>query len=291
MAAPVTPSLLPPLPPLPLPPPIRKPGGLQPVSLQEQVRRSSAGNFIPAVISLPSSTTVSVPLCGLPTSPPNSAPAITSHNKPRPESATVGMLASHTGPTSGAVDTAPSAYLTKPVQTAPRYSISRSESSTQLSHISHRGHTRSKLSGPFTAFPSARTRLPSTTEVAQCTHTRNLSSGNISQGLQAANGQDTPELSKSSASLSRTFHFDSHLSQAPPPNPEKGYDFAKHFNLFSPFTSNMALEYCQGERSPEVQECPSPAVWCMDVWNNSIAVGCGNGQIEVGVALSHVTVT
>ena len=41
----------------------------------------------------------------------------------------------------------------------------------------------------------------------------------------------------------------------------------------------------------EGRETPPPAVWCMDVWNKSIAVGCGNGQIEVGVVFSNVTVT
>ena len=173
--------------------------------------------------------------------------------------------------------------------TQPSHTPHNSATPTQPSHTPHRGHTRSKSLGPFAVFPSAQARVPSAAGPVRRrhTHTRNLSAGNISQAtLTVAKGldlRDTPELSRSSVSLSSAFLFDSQTSQAPPSNPKAGYDFAKHFNLFSPFTSNMALEYCQAEESPEVHECPAPAVWCMDVWNNSIAVGCGNGQIEVGV--------
>ena len=96
---------------------------------------------------------------------------------------------------------------------------------------------------------------------------------------------DAPKLLRSSVSLSPEFPPTT-ASKPPPPDPEKGYDFAKHFDLFSPFTSNMALEYCRKEvdEGSKITETPPPAIWSMDVWKNSIAVGCGNGQIEVGVA-------
>lgn len=73
--------------------------------------------------------------------------------------------------------------------------------------------------------------------------------------------------------------FDKQPSQEP--NPQEGYDFSRHFNLFSQFTSNMALQYCT-QTSEDVPQCKAPAVWCMDVRNKVIAVGCGNGQVEVG---------
>ncbi len=43
----------------------------------------------------------------------------------------------------------------------------------------------------------------------------------------------------------------------------------------------MALQYCSitnGEVEPELSVAP---VWCMGVWKTTIAVGCGNGQVEV----------
>ena len=292
--------------------PIRKARRPSTHSLQEQVLRSqlehrnsyvsnSASGDVSSS-SLPPSPppTITVPLCGLPTSPPpESAPVISSANssRQRPQSASSAALPSPTRSagvhvpvttTRAATDHLPSTYLAaQTVQTAPLYSVSQQP----LGHMSRR-HTRSKSSGPFSAFSTA----PPPVETKRRTHARHLSTGNIPQGALAAssNGRtlkDTPELSKSSVSLNSTFIFDSQVSQASPPNPEKGYDFAKHFNLFSPFTSNMALEYCRGEGTPELRESQAPAVWCMDVWSDSIAVGCGNGQIEVGVALGHVTVT
>lgn len=236
-------------------------------SLQEQVLRTQLeGTNTPPNTSLP--YPAALPLCGLPTSPPHNI------NKPRPQSANVNVPPSLSRPTSMAVGS--SNQATKPVQSSPRYSLSGHHSSQQLSHVTRRGHARSKSSGTF---PTG-THVPPTAGRKQqfCGH--HVSSNDLG---------DTPQLSKSSVSLSSTFIFDSHPSKAPPPNPQKGYDFSKHFSLFSPFTSNMALEYCQGQSSPELQECPPPPVWCMDVWNDSIVVGCGNGQIEVGVVFSHMT--
>ena len=78
------------------------------------------------------------------------------------------------------------------------------------------------------------------------------------------------------------------MPPAPPHSQEesstKGYDFSLHFNMFSPFTSNLALEFAPQpveEEEEEVPESVPPPVWCMDVWNNVIALGCSNGQVEV----------
>lgn len=85
----------------------------------------------------------------------------------------------------------------------------------------------------------------------------------------------------SEMSVSSNGLFDRTASQEP--DSQTGYNFAAHFNLFSPFTSNLALEYCTPpeaeEGNPPSGHAPQP-VWCMDVWNDVIAVGCGNGQIE-----------
>ncbi len=65
------------------------------------------------------------------------------------------------------------------------------------------------------------------------------------------------------------------------PDPDIGYDFAQHFNLFSQYTSNMALEYCVSGRGSEEWGPVVPPVWCMGFWNRVVAVGCSNGQVEV----------
>ncbi len=65
------------------------------------------------------------------------------------------------------------------------------------------------------------------------------------------------------------------------PIPETGYDFAAHFNIFSQYTANMALQYCSLADSEMEPEPSVPPVWCMATWNATIAVGCGNGQVEV----------
>ena len=230
------------------------------------------------------------PLCGLPTHPPLSAPLING-NKQRPQSAKTVVHAAPTvpasnlnlksTPTASSVPHPTTTTASRPVQVHPHHTVSQPRPLPPVSLANRRGHTRSKSSGPIPSFTtSPHTHLP-VVGARRRTHSRNLSTGNISQGaLPPLKG--LPKLSDSSVSLSTTFPFDSHPSQRSPPNPEKGYDFTKHFNLFSPFTSNMALEYCS-EESPEVKEHRAPAVWSMDVWNKSIAIGCGNGQIEVGV--------
>ena len=89
--------------------------------------------------------------------------------------------------------------------------------------------------------------------------------------------------SKSGSRISLTSGFLSEAQVPQTPDPENGYDFVQHFNLFSQYTSNMALEYYTACRESSTHQPTMPPVWCMDVWNRIIAVGCGNGQIEVGM--------
>ena len=139
------------------------------------------------------------------------------------------------------------------------------------------GHSRSSSLGNVTQRPT-HSRNRSLGSIPWSSHslsrplvTRNDSLGNLS------NASTETAFSTTSGRL-----FDNQPSQEP--NPQEGYDFSRHFNLFSQFTSNMALQYCT-QTSEDVPQCKAPAVWCMDVGNKVIAVGCGNGQVEVGVAL------
>ena len=88
----------------------------------------------------------------------------------------------------------------------------------------------------------------------------------------------------SAKSANSNFLNESQLSKFP--DPEHGYDFAQHFNLFSQYTSNMALLYCSSNQRTS-QHSSVPTVWCMDVWKSVVAVGCGNGQIEVKVCITN----
>ena len=60
----------------------------------------------------------------------------------------------------------------------------------------------------------------------------------------------------------------------------KGYDFAPYIDLYSPYTYKLALQYMPSclER-PKVPQAPS--VWCVDMHEDVIVVGCGNGHVEV----------
>lgn len=120
-------------------------------------------------------------------------------------------------------------------------------------------------------------------------HTRNLSLGSInidhilpqrsSHSRQSSISNLSVESNLTSASgVSTTFLKESELSKFP--DSENGYDFAQHFNLFSQYTSNMALQFCNSKQKKS-QQVPIPTVWCMSVWNSVVVVGCGNGQIEV----------
>ena len=90
--------------------------------------------------------------------------------------------------------------------------------------------------------------------------------------------------SKTGSRLSLTSGFLSEAQVPQTPDPENGYDFVQHFNLFSQYTSNMALEYYAARKEDPAHQPTTPPVWCMDVWNRIIVVGCGNGQIEVGTS-------
>ena len=67
---------------------------------------------------------------------------------------------------------------------------------------------------------------------------------------------------------------------------EAGFNYKEYFSFYSQFTANLALEH--GQSSPEDQPlCQAAPIWCMDVRNGTIAIGCGNGQIEVHI-LHHL---
>ena len=85
----------------------------------------------------------------------------------------------------------------------------------------------------------------------------------------------------SQLSINLNFMHTSHVPKTP--DPDNGYDFAQHFNLFSQYTSNIALEYCLGERNSEEQGPTVPPVWCMAFMKRVVAIGCGNGQVEVSL--------
>ena len=151
---------------------------------------------------------------------------------------------------------------------------------------SHRpGHSRNNsLTSSFPTRPS-HSRNSSLGAISHRSHSRNNSFGNISVG-------EISLLSNASESMHsiNSVNIDSSVVQPktyqqtdPQTASNEGYNFARHFNLFSQFTSNMALEYCS-QRTEETPMITAPPIWCMDVWNQVVAVGCGNGQIEVGVA-------
>ncbi len=70
-------------------------------------------------------------------------------------------------------------------------------------------------------------------------------------------------------------------SPLPPVKNNIGFQFTRHFSFYSQFTSELALIHCPNAVD-ELWETymPSP-VWCIDVFNGTIVIGCGNGQIEV----------
>lgn len=135
----------------------------------------------------------------------------------------------------------------------------------------------------------------------RASHFRNKSLGSIPRRSHSRSSSHGSILMRSTSETTRTLSDLEALPPPPPPLPpvslagststaadpapeaNGGYNFSRHFNLFSPFTSDLALEFC-GELSEETPEIAAPPIWCMDVWSNTIAVGCGNGQIEVGVA-------
>ena len=71
----------------------------------------------------------------------------------------------------------------------------------------------------------------------------------------------------------------------PPSSPAitkcSGFQFKQHFSVFSQFTSDLALAHCSTKQDELWDIYAPPPIWCMDSLNGTVAVGCGNGQIEV----------
>ena len=63
-----------------------------------------------------------------------------------------------------------------------------------------------------------------------------------------------------------------------------GYNYTQHFDIFSPYTSTLALKY-GNTLNGKLSKAQPPAVWSMDVANRLIALGCNNGSVEVSIYL------
>ena len=85
---------------------------------------------------------------------------------------------------------------------------------------------------------------------------------------------------QSAESASLSSYDTAELSPLPVEDKEAGFNYKEHFSFFSQFTANLALEHSQG-CSEDQPLCQAAPIWCMDVRNGTIAIGCGNGQIEV----------
>ena len=243
-----------------------------------------------------SPSTTSTPITPhLPTSPSTTSTLITPHLPTSPPSTTSIPTTLHTLHTSHAgklSTTSGNEILTHTPFSSPHTASHMQPSAVPRPPVIRSRHTRSKSSGPIDAsFSSLSPASPVTHTQTDSrapfnrkqTHSRNLSTSCVSPPGKGRGFSDSPEIARSSISLNLKFSS-SLAGQAHPPDPVKGYDFAKHFSIFSPYTSSMALEYCcHDDEGSKVTETPPPAVWCMDVWNRCIAIGCGNGQIEVGV--------
>lgn len=71
------------------------------------------------------------------------------------------------------------------------------------------------------------------------------------------------------------------LSPLPPIPSGNGFQFSRHFSFYSQFTSELALMPCP-DSVDELWDTYTPSpVWCMDMYRDTVIVGCGNGQIEV----------
>lgn len=77
------------------------------------------------------------------------------------------------------------------------------------------------------------------------------------------------------------------LTPLPAVSKSSAFQFTRHFSFYSQFTSELAMAHCSSAVD-ELWEtyAPSP-VWCVDVFNGTIVVGCGNGQIEVHYFVQH----
>ena len=67
---------------------------------------------------------------------------------------------------------------------------------------------------------------------------------------------------------------------SPPITYDNGFQFKTHFSILNQFTSDLALEHCE-EKVEDIWMDSLPFIWSMDALNGTIAIGCGNGQIEV----------
>ena len=179
-------------------------------------------------------------------------------------------------------DSLPSTLVTSSTRTQPTAAINEGGSSSPLrrKRMGHRRHLS----------------LGNNISSQRPTHARNRSLGSVNfnhilppstlsshQGSLGNLSLLSHASSKTGSRLSLTSGFLSEAQVPQTPDPENGYDFVQHFNLFSQYTSNMALEYCTARREGPTHQPTTPPVWCMDVWNRIVVVGCGNGQLEVGV--------
>lgn len=183
------------------------------------------------------------------------------------------------------VDPIPATLVTSSTRTKPTAAINEggSSSSSPIHHrrMGHRRHLSLGNNIPRQRLTHARNRSLGSVNFNHILPPSTLSShqgslGNLSLLSRAS--------SKTGSCISLTSGFLSEAQVPQTPDPENGYDFVQHFNLFSQYTSNMALEYYTARRESSTHPPTTPPVWCMDVWNRIIVVGCGNGQIEVGAA-------
>ncbi len=178
-------------------------------------------------------------------------------------------------------DSLPSTLVTSSTRTQPTAAINEGGSSSSPLRRKQMGHRR-HLS------------LGNNISSQRPTHARNRSLGSVNfnhilpPSTLSSRQESLGNLSllshassKTGSRLSLTSGFLSEAQVPQTPDPENGYDFVQHFNLFSQYTSNMALEYYTARKEDSTHQPTTPPVWCMDVWNRIVVVGCGNGQIEV----------
>ena len=178
-------------------------------------------------------------------------------------------------------DSLPSTLVTSSTRTQPTAAINEGGSSSSPLRRKQMGHRR-HLS------------LGNNVSSQRPTHARNRSLGSVNfnhvlpPSTLSSRQESLGNLSllshassKTGSRLSLTSGFLSEAQVPQTPDPENGYDFVQHFNLFSQYTSNMALEYYTARKEGSTHQPTTPPVWCMAVWNRIVVVGCGNGQIEV----------
>ena len=182
-------------------------------------------------------------------------------------------------------DSLPSTLVTSSTGTKPTAAINEGGSSSPLRHkqMGHRRHLSLGNNISSQRPTHARNRSLGSVNFNHILPPSTLSSRHDSLGNLSLLSHAT---SKSGSRLSLTSGFLSEAQVPQTPDPENGYDFVQHFNLFSQYTSNMALEYYAKDthREGSTHQPTTSPVWCMDIWNRIVVVGCGNGQIEVSLA-------